>query len=122
MKSPAILNVTRSMMSVCDRTRPDPNKESRSDADEADTLFLESLIAEANRSLDSLNAVQVMMDDEQKETSVYVAYRDSKLPVGRISDENIPELASRVRELRDMLFDGVQPLHNTAPNQSQRVA
>ncbi|MEO5331955.1 MAG: hypothetical protein H7839_08010 [Magnetococcus sp. YQC-5] len=122
MKSPAIIDVTRSMMSVCDRTRPAPHGENSIDGDEADTLFLESLVAEANRSLDSLNAVQVMLDDQQKETSVCVAYRDSKLPIGRISGQDIPELASRVKELQGLLFDGTQPLYIPLPNQSQRVA
>ncbi|MBF0295379.1 MAG: hypothetical protein HQL96_09340 [Magnetococcales bacterium] len=71
---------------------------------DADALFLASLVAEANRTLDSLQAINLMVEEKQEETSVCVAYRESRRPIARIREEEIPDLAERIRSLQRMLL------------------
>ncbi|WP_157072778.1 hypothetical protein [Candidatus Magnetominusculus xianensis] len=71
----------------------------------SDTLFLESLVAEANRTLESLHAINLLVEGQQEKTSVRVAYRETRQEIGRISADDIPDLANRVRQLKGMLLD-----------------
>lgn len=80
----------------------------RMEAEETDTLFLESLVNEANRTLDSLKTVDYVMDEEQGEGRLCVAYRETKRPVSRLSLEEMSDLIIKVRQLQEMLLDGAK--------------
>ncbi|MBF0179857.1 MAG: hypothetical protein HQM03_07510 [Magnetococcales bacterium] len=75
------------------------------EGEDADALFLESLVAEANRTLDSLRAINLMVEEKQEDTTtVCVAYRESRRPIARIREEEIPDLAERIRSLQKTLL------------------
>ncbi|MBF0271228.1 MAG: hypothetical protein HQL98_03995 [Magnetococcales bacterium] len=72
---------------------------------EMEPLFLESLVAEANRILDGLNAVRCRVVEEgQGHPSIQVSCRDNRVVIGGISGGEMHRLASKVRKLRELLY------------------
>ncbi|MBF0628182.1 MAG: hypothetical protein HQL91_08160 [Magnetococcales bacterium] len=77
--------------------------------DVTEPLFLEALVAEANRILAVLNAVQcqVVEQDESGACVLRVTGRNGGAPMGVISAEQLQGMANRVRELQDVLRGGI---------------
>ncbi|MBF0427957.1 MAG: hypothetical protein HQL94_03475 [Magnetococcales bacterium] len=98
MKSPTPFKNDPSLVIVCDTVL------SETVGDQAETLFLESLVAEANRTLDGLKAVNFLVDGEQDSTSIQVSYRDTKRSICTISDDEIIGLASKIKELNALIL------------------
>ncbi|NGZ05629.1 MAG: hypothetical protein G8237_04670 [Magnetococcales bacterium] len=73
-----------------------------------DLLFLESLMAEANRIVMGLNAVQCQMAvvGWNDEPVMQVVGQDRHTMYGQISGERLEELARRVRAIQGLLHGG----------------
>ncbi|GAB0055968.1 hypothetical protein SIID45300_00267 [Candidatus Magnetaquicoccaceae bacterium FCR-1] len=85
----------------CMTAFPYPNEP---DDQELDPLFLESLVAEANRVLAGLNAVRCQVTENRSgDPEIRVSLKESCHPIGTISEERIHLLASKVQALRGLL-------------------
>ncbi len=101
MKDATTKPVALSTPDLCAVNAPEPRKE------EMDPLFLESLVAEANRLLDGLNAVRCRVVVEGRgQPEIRVDTRESHLPVGGLSGEEIRKLANKVRLVQELLYGG----------------
>ncbi|MBF0214084.1 MAG: hypothetical protein HQM00_11080 [Magnetococcales bacterium] len=102
MKSAATKPVAVSTPDACAVNSPERREEG-----ELDPLFLESLVAEANRLLDGLNAVRCRVVVEGRgQPEIRVDTRESHLPVGGLSGEEIRKLANKVRLVQELLYGG----------------
>ncbi|MEO5346177.1 MAG: hypothetical protein H7834_07345 [Magnetococcus sp. YQC-9] len=73
-----------------------------------ETLFLESLVAEANRLLEGLQAVRCrVIENRSGDPEIRVSLKDSRHPLGAISDDRIQLLANKVRAVREGLLGRV---------------
>ncbi|MBF0165819.1 MAG: hypothetical protein HQL97_13435 [Magnetococcales bacterium] len=74
------------------------------DDGEPDTLFLESLVAEANRVLAGLNAVHCQVTENPSgDPEIRVSLKESCHPIGTIPEARIHLLATKVQTLRALL-------------------
>ncbi len=105
MKQPFFMNVEQTNQPLPEFIKADNAHEEGMD-DESDTLFLDSLVAEANRALASLQTVDLSLSDGLQTPSLSVNYKESKRPIGKISCTEIPELADKVMAVKRMVLGG----------------
>ncbi|HIJ86027.1 MAG: hypothetical protein HW380_2049 [Magnetococcales bacterium] len=66
---------------------------------------LESLVRQANESLNSISSLVLSLDDVVQDTPVKVTDAGNDIEISRLCGEQMQDLLQRVRVLEDVLYD-----------------